>query len=323
MSLGLWVFSRFSRLGPGLIVTAGLVLSLAGCSDRLVFSNGSGHEAGFLVDGQDADGSVNDRGFITGTDSVKVGRLTSSPGSNETTGFTNHRPPRYRATPWTSGRDTFNVEFQPRIQVPVTVWIVKGPFTQQRNHAIEACIRTSAIWNAERMGVAFSQFQVIDATADPQAADHFAFPNGDVGDSVWKPLRDDIGFTAGRLNIYWVDTVNGSTTTGWSNFGPQVVMGRNTGDELLSHEIGHAFSLTHTNGVTNFDQTNVMHNASNTREFITEGQLFRAHLDPDSILNDIYGARPGELTRNCGFGSSPLCPDSDRRLWADGTFPAN
>ncbi|MBT8438676.1 MAG: hypothetical protein KJO91_03035 [Gammaproteobacteria bacterium] len=320
MNLRLWIFRRFAF---GILVTSALLLSLAGCADKLVISNRSGNDVGFLVDGQDSGGSFNDRGFLTGVDFVSVGELTASPSSNEATGFTNHRPARYTATPWTNNDDTFNVNFQARIQVPVTVWIIKGPFNQQRDHAIEACIRTSAIWNAERMGVAFSQFRVIDATADPQASDHFAFPNGDVGDSVWKPLRDDIGFTVGRLNIYWVDTVNGSTTTGWSNFGPQIVMGRNTGDELLSHEIGHAFSLTHTNGVANFDQTNIMHNASNTREFITEGQLFRAHLDPDSILNLVYGARPGEITRNCGFNGSSLCPDSDRRLWADGAFSAN
>lgn len=311
---------RWLSLG---VMAAVSLVGLIGCADRLVINNGTSDQTGFLVDGQDSAGSFNDRGFLTDLDLVGVGELTLSTTSNEAVGFTNHRPPRYRETPWTSNDDEFAVNFQPRIQIPVTVWIIKGPFDQQRDHAIDACIQTSAIWNAERMGIAFSQFQVLDATGDPQASDHFAFPNGDVGDSVWKPLRDDIGFTANRLNIYWVDTVDGSTTSGWSNFGAQVVMGRNTGDELLSHEIGHGFSLTHSNGVANFDQTNIMHNASNTREFVTEGQLFRAHIDPDSIVNDVYNARPGELTRNCGFNGTALCPDSDRRLWADGAFPAN
>jgi hypothetical protein len=301
-----------------------VALATAGCADTIHLVNGSGNEVGLLLDGQDGGGSFSDRGVLTTAANVGVGSLTASAASNEVAGFTNHRPPRYRATPWTGGDDTFDVDFQPRISVPVTVWIVKGPFNDQRQHAIEACIRTSAIWNAERMGVAFSTFQVIDATADPQASDHFAFPNGDVGDVVWKPLRDDIGFTAGRLNIYWVDTVNGSTTSGWSNFGAQIAMGRNTGDELLVHEIGHAMLLTHTNGQPTFDQTNIMHSASNTREFITEGQLFRAHLHSSSMINAIYNARPGEITRNCGLlDASALCPNINRRLWADGAFPAN
>jgi hypothetical protein len=291
--------------------------------DTLTLSSGSGSPIGVLVDGQDASGAVNDRGFITNGTSVGVGSLTSGT-SNETVGFTQNRPPNYLSTPWTAASDAFTDSFAPRIQVAVTVWIVKGPFADQKAHAVEACIRTSAIWNAERMGLAFSQFQIIDATVDPEAPDHYAFPNGDGGDVVWQPLRDDIGFTAGRLNIYWVDTVSGSTTNGWSNFGAQIAMGRNTGDELLSHEIGHAFSLEHTDAHANFDNTNIMDSTSNTREFVTEGQLFRAHLDPGSIINSVYNARPGEVTRDCGFSSGgTLCPLIDRRLWADGTFPAN
>lgn len=305
------------------LVLAGLLTS-GGCGDVIAVSGGSGTELGLLVDGRDSGGEFNDRGYLTSSPSVAVGWLDASSSANEAVGFTNDRPPRYVQTPWTGSNDTFAVAFQPRIQIPVTVWIIRGPFADQRDHAIEACIRTSAIWRAERMGVEFSEFRVVDATGNARAADHYAFPNGDVGDSAWRPLRDDIGFASGRLNIYWVDTVNGATSSGWSNFGAQVVMGRATGDELLAHEIGHAFSLTHTNGVTSFDVTNIMHNASDTRAFVAEGQLFRAHMDPDSILNEVYNARPGEPTRNCGFGESALCPRSDRRLWADGAgFPAN
>ena len=305
-------------------ITIGMLMwTVAGC-DTLRLGNTSGDQAGLLVDGQDANGPVNDRGFLANGTSRTVGRLSESSSSNEVLAFTTNRPPKQAATPWTTGRDIFDVDFKPRINVPVTVWIVKGPFAEQRDHAIEACIRTSAIWNGERVGIAFSQFQIIDATSDPDASDHFAFPNGDAGDVVWKPLRDDIGFTPGRVNIYWVDTVNGSTTTGWSNFGAQIAMGRNTGDELLSHELGHALSLTHINGLPTFDQTNVMHNASNTRAYLTEGQLTRAHLNPSSSVNDLYAARPGETQRNCSRdATSDSCPVIGRRLWADGSVPAN
>jgi hypothetical protein len=303
------------------IVTGLLLLVLTSCSDVLHISNAGG-PVGVLLDGQDDTGNVNDRGYITTASKIDVTYTAGT--SNEVVGFTNARPPRLVTTPWTNEVDYFDLDFRPLIQVPVTVWIVKGPFVDQQNHAIEACIRTSTIWNAERMGVDFSQFEVLDATGNPKASAHFAFPNGDVGDSVWKPLRDDIGFTAGRLNIYWVDTVNGLTTNGWSNFGAQIAIGRNSGDELLSHEIGHAFSLTHTDADSNFDDTNVMWSASNRRQYLTEGQLFRAHLDPTSILNDVYDARPGETTRSCPYAPpSESCPAIDRRLWADGTFPPN
>jgi hypothetical protein len=305
-----------------------LLASLAaGCADTITFANGSGNETGILIDGQDGGTAVHSRSFVTPANLSGTGsNLTSAtaPNLNEVTAFTNERPPKQLNTPWTAAKENFDLAFRNRIQIPVTVWIVKGPFAQQRDHAIDACIRTSQIWRDERMGIDFSPFQIRDATGDPQAAAHFAFPNGDVGDSVWAPLRTDIGFDAGRLNIYWVDTVNGGTGNGWSNFGAQIAMGRNTGDELLSHEIGHALSLTHTDGDGNFNDTNIMWSASNVRQFITEGQLFRAHLNSSSVLNALYAARPGEATRNCSYGAgAPNCPATAKRIWADGTFPAN
>jgi hypothetical protein len=305
---------------------AGLLFVCAiatGC-DAIRIQNAVGNSVGLLIDAESSSGFVNDRPVVTSLTEFATTNYRSSSLSNEIVGFTNDRPPKRLATPWTPQRDTFDVIFAPLIQIPVTVWIVKGPFDQQRAHAIEACIRTSAIWHAERMGVEFGPFEIVDATADPQAPAHYAFPNGDVGDSVWKPLRDDIGFIPNRLNIYWVDTVNGGTGNGWSNFGAQIVMGKNSGDELLSHEIGHAFSLTHTDGNASFNVENIMASASNTRQFVTEGQSFRAHLNPTSVLNALYNARPGEITRSCGFGSADaLCPVIHKRLWADGSFPAN
>jgi hypothetical protein len=108
-------------------------------------------------------------------------------------------------------------------------------------------------------------------------------------------LRNEIGFEPGRLNIYWVNTVNGNTGTGVSNFDAQIAMGQQTGDELLVHEIGHALDLRHINTtapddfnppnvLAQFDNTNIMHNASNVRAFITEGQTVRMHWNPSSIV---------------------------------------
>jgi hypothetical protein len=113
---------------------------------------------------------------------------------------------------------------------------------------------------------------------------------------------------------------------GWSNFGAQIAMGLNTGDELLSHEIGHALSLTHVNALANFDQTNVMHNASNTRRFLTEGQIVRAHMNSRSLLwilfLDVGQHPPGRDCEPDDFNGA--CPALDRRVWADGAgFPAN
>ncbi len=61
-----------------------------------------------------------------------------------------------------------------------------------------------------------------------------------------------------------------------------------------------------------------------TRAFITEGQLFRAHLNGNSALNGVYNARAGEPTRTCGHNADNNdCPVLNTRIWADGAFPAN
>jgi hypothetical protein len=151
--------------------------------------------------------------------------------------------------------------------------------------------------------------------------------------SAAAPNRNEaIGFGTSRAPrrgaIYWINTVEGSTTTGWSDFGARIVMGKNTGDELLVHELGHALSLRHPadcgGSTAEFDPTNVMWPCSNSRQFFSEGQIFRGHFNTDSSINVLYNARPGEPTAGCQNGAqSEECPALNRRLWADGGFPAN
>ncbi|CAG7856312.1 hypothetical protein MCAMS1_00743 [biofilm metagenome] len=310
-------------------------LVLLGCVDKVNVSNGNSNPIGLMVDGQGSQGAINDLNFVSTNTTIGVGELSNSPQTNEVVGFTNDRPPKFINTPWTPSSDKFNLDFPSEIRIPVTVWIVKGPFADQKQHAIEACIRTSGIWHDERMGVIFSPFNIIDATGDPDAPTHYVFPNGDGvqgENNGWKPLRDNIGFIPGQLNIYWVDTVDGFTDSGWSNFGAQIAMGKNSGDELLVHEIGHAFSLEHVNvnvppnfDIAEFDEENIMHNASDTRKYVTEGQLFRSHLNLSSILNVLYNVRPGEFTRTCNNSTitTSECPGTQKRIWADGGFQAN
>lgn len=300
-------------------------------------------EVGVLVDGRLAPSGphVNDAGFISQAARLEISNRRFSFGDifypdrrREVIAFTRDRRPELLYTPWTGGENVFVVALKSRREFPATVWILTGPatpppgtpFNTQRIHAMEAILRTLSIWYQERMGLGFSDVRIIDATTDPDAPQRITVPVNPTEQDTWAPLRNEIGFEAGRLNIYWVDTVNGNTGTGWSNFGPQIVMGMNTGDELLSHEIGHALSLLHINGQQTFDQTNVMHNASNTRQFLTEGQIFRAHMNSTSLLWTLFldvGQQPPG--RDCGHNdANGACPSLNRRIWDDGTgAPAN
>jgi len=294
--------------------------------DVVTMSNapGTGSDKGILVDAQSTSGQENDKSFTSNTTSIVVGQLDTSPSSNEVIAFTNFRPVAIQ-TPvtWTSGKDVISIPFSGQITIPVRVWIVKGPFTTQRDKAIDACITTSNIWNSERMGVKFGPFEIVDATGDADASNYFAFDC-----SKKTGIESDIGKTSGRINIYYVNTVDGGLGRGQAcDIGSDfVAMGAFTWNELLAHELGHDLALEHIDTMTSdFDQTNVMHSSSIIRQYLTEGQLFRAHLRPNSAINFVYNARPGQPTRNCGHSdANDQCTDINKRIWADGgSFPPN
>jgi hypothetical protein len=294
-------------------------IALGGCGDLVRLNNTSGNENGLLVDGHFATGATDDHTFVSSSADIGLGDVKASTG--EIIAFTNLRPPAVQPVNWTTNFETIFVSFPNPFQIPVKVWIVKGPFAAQRTRAINTCITTSGIWNSERMGVDFSPFEIVDATANPNAANYFAFDC-----SKQAGIQNDIGKTAGRINIYWVDTVDGGTGRGNAcNIGSDfVAIGSANGLELLSHELGHDFALEHVDGQATFDQNNIMHSASNTRQFITEGQLLRMHLRPDSAMSFVYNLRPAAQQRSCGHSQvDALCPALNKRIWADGIFPAN
>jgi hypothetical protein len=301
-----------------------------GC-DSVQASGGDGAEDGLLVNGT-AGGTAKVYDRYTGTDGSAITVGDYDGGGGDAIAFTvGHAPTISPAVAWTSSPDHTTMAFDPKFKVKFQNWIVQGPFSDGMGHAINACIKTSQIWHDERQGTAFSAFGVTDATADPQAATYTAFDCGKA-----TAIKTDIGFDANAINVYWVNTVDfgtgGLTSNGVSCGGNVVAMGANVLDHLFSHEIGHAFDLQHTNTIpTFFDVTNVMHNASNNRNFLTEGQTFRGVTDAFSAVNTL-GGRTG-IMRPCGSAAAtavststtdPLCPAIQKRIWSDGpTWPAN
>lgn len=317
---------RESPYTPTAISLLTITFAIAtGCADRIrAYQSPLPTEWGVLVDGTKGGAAINDARYIDDDQSRTVGNFNSGPASNEeVTAFTNRRPVKLvESVGWTSSnRDVVNVTFSPEIAVPFTVWIVRGPFSTQRDLAIDHCVTTSSIWQDERIGVRFSTFEIIDATNDPDAPNYFDFDC-----SMRAGIQNDIGRRANRINVYWVNTVDGGTSRGQAcAFGSDfVALGRTANDELLVHEFGHNFDLQHVDGQATFDDTNIMDSGSITRAFITEGQLSRAHLNGNSALNGVYGARAGEPTRACGHNANNNdCPALNTRIWADGAFPAN
>jgi hypothetical protein len=296
-----------------------------GGGDTVTTSGGGGGEAGLLVDGT-ASGTFHNDDRATGTDGTAIGAGPFDAGPGEVIGFTvGHGPTLQNPVGWTSADDNVALAFAPKYRMRFQNWIIQGPFADGQTRAINACIRTSQIWRDERQGTSFSAFDITDATADPQAANYTAFTCASAGG-----MKTDIGFDANAVNVYWVNTVDfgsgAATSNGVYCGGNVVAMGSNTLDHLFSHEIGHNFALDHVNTLTTFfDQTNVMHNASNFRAFLAEGQTFRAVVNAGSVVNSM-GVRTG-TTRNCGNTTTTNvadCPAVQKRIWADGSsWPPN
>jgi len=279
----------------------------------------SGEEIGVLVDGRFGSVTVNDSFYVSLDTDVELDEIS---GSGEAIIFNNRRPPVLRQNiNWTTGRDILSATLPDEILIPVTVWILHTPYTDNRANAIDWSLTTSMIWENERMGVAFEEYEIIDATTNPKATDYLNFTC-----SMRTNLINDIGSKPNRINIYIVETVDGGTSRGQAcSIGSDfVAMASRAGSELLAHEIGHNFGLLHTDSRSDFNRTNVMHSASNTRQYFSEGQVFRSHFSPSSALNDTYNARIGQPVRNCGhLQSDSQCPDIGKRIWDDGVFRPN
>ena len=276
---------------------------------------------GLLIDGVVGGSFRNDLPFIAPQSPISVGAFRGIlPG--EVVAFAPGRAPAIQVAEWTDDPDVISIELPDPVVVDLAIWIVKGPFATQADWADRALSRTSLIWAAERYGVEIGDVEIIDATGNPDASRFFEFN----GCSQRTNAQTAIGRREGRINVYYVERVDGGRDRGRNCpvGGEFIVMAERSGDELLSHEIGHSFGLIHIDGLTaQFDRTNVMHSASSSRQFLTEAQVFRTHFDNGSILNLALSHLGRGPVRACpGLDGTPFCPPIGARLWPDGAFAA-
>lgn len=284
--------------------------------DRVVLEGAPGVDQGVLVDGISGGGTQNDVPYSTRGAALEVGSFRAG-ADGEIVAFATGRAPELRSVVWSDAPDSVALAMPTPVVVDVAIWIVKGPFAQQSAWAAQAIERTRIIWANERYGVDLGDIEVIDATQNPDGSGFFAFS----GCSEAGNAQNRIGKRAGRINVYYVERVDGGTDRGRTCpvGGDFIVMAERSGDELLSHEFGHAFGLVHVDHLTGeFDVTNVMHSASSSRAYLTEAQTFRTHFDNGSVLNSALDLRPGRRVRSCPVLTGTLsCPSIEVRVWPD------
>jgi len=195
--------------------------------------------------------------------------------------------------------DLLTLDLAPMWQVPTTVWVMRGPFADTRDRVLADFARANQLYNKMNCGISFSAPVINDATAD---SDTPGLLNATCPDAnlLWKR----IGFTNGRLNIYYLNLSQGR---GWWCEDNTILIGSGADNESLTHEFGHAFSLRHSDNIVGIGGNNLMIAGGGGRNYFTIGQCFRCNVEHNSTLNS-NAIRTGPK-RNCpDVNANPSCP---------------
>lgn len=287
------------------------------------FNDPAAGPLGLLADGLGATGFRNDVPVVFPAPSGEV-ILGRAEQSNEVVVFQRGRAPALLApAPWSDGVDTVTVALGEPIRIPITVWVVVGPFDGVAAMAEAAIMDARELFREERAGLDLTDLEIVDSTEDPDASEyeHYPFEGSDIS--------GDIGRRDGRINVYGVGSVRygGGFVKGVASIGGTRIVISNNLPGLgwdgwtVAHELGHNFGLLHSDELSGFDdwESNLMATGSG----LTEGQIFHVHFGTTSVLNRVFGLR-SEQARHCGLvdPEDPRCVPLDLRLWPDPPRPA-
>lgn len=277
-------------------------------SDRVnVLNNGTNANAAILLDGRRTGGCVNDEIF-RGPASVPVNSvLAPNACNNETFVFARDSTALFLPAPaWTNpDGDLIPAPLAALLQAPVTVRTLVANTLPRANADVA---NANLLYNTNHAGVALQTNPAPqDLSGNVQAVNLVGAVSANMCTNAWlTALTGSAFFTAGRLNVYYVNgAFTGLTCVANTNV---IVVGTTANNQTLAHEFGHSFSIDHTNGLPGFPLTNVMMGGGAGRTHFSEGQDFRVNFNTNSSLRT-NGVRGGAGGRNCPDPTtSATCP---------------
>lgn len=209
-------------------------------------------------------------------------------------------------TTWTNAStDVVTVSMTTLLNLPLTAWVLTGLAADPVVNAS----RADAVYNSMQAGISFHNVDVRDyhtqAAITVASCEHL------------ETLKATYAPVASRLNAYYVLTVttdeivNGvpvpkPVSGKWCEGDPNIILMGSWATETLAHELGHAFSLQHSDSWATAD--NLMIKSSNPRSTLTTGQVFRVNVDNTSWLKQ--NSLGTALARPCpnSQSSTARCP---------------
>lgn len=290
---------------------------LPGLEDKLRLTNNTSNDTAIaMLDDRTA--ACNNDVFTRTAGTAGMGNVLSNGSCRSTVSvFSDDNAMSYEpsVTTWTDAiGDVHTVNLQPIITVPVSVWIADN---DQAAQAADDFANANLLYNQNNTGIQFAPtFNNVSGNAAAVTAigTDCLTAFGNVANLQTLGVN-----TAGRLNVYYVDSAFTGVNCGT---GPGTVpINRNmtfvgTASNLgsLPHELGHAFGLRpsgnagHVNGVAGFGNDNIMFGGGpGTRNRFTIAQSFRLSTDTTSMLN-VNGNRVGPTETCLPDVSSAICP---------------
>ena len=287
----------------------------SGCHCAALANNATSDSAVMVIDGARGGVCVNDTIFRIGDEQIVLGNWDAPGACNSEVIVFSDGDAVALDDPggvFSTSYGTFTVDLTPnRISVPLVVWRADGISGAAAPATTEIALADD-LFDDNHAGATFTASYNDLGTTDSTTVNDVAIDVWTSGScSVAGITGDPSLYNSGQINVYYTTQAFTAWHCGTSNI---IMVGSLATPESLTHEIGHAFSLDHTNsvdydgdGIDDFASNNIMVGGGSGRDHFSEGQGLRMSFNVSSDLNGL-GYRSG-ATRTCADDLiTDVCP---------------